>query len=88
MSNLEELGQAFRAAANALDAAQSAVHVARDQHDGALAILARVSDGSSNTLITDALSKISQADAFLDQAAAMYALARESVDTYIGERGI
>lgn len=88
MTNLEELGAGFRRARHAVDGAQSAVQVAIDRQGGALAILSRVSDGSNNTMVGDAMLALAEANVKLDEALQFYIKAGEAIDTYITERGI
>lgn len=88
MSDLGELGAAFRAAIEKINEAQSSAGVTRDRGDEALHMLASVSDGTANTLIQAAIERVAAADAALEETLGMYVSANEQIQTYLANKGI
>ena len=82
MSSLEGLGASLNAAIEELGKAQSSASVTRDRGDEALRLLAQVSDGSDNALLSAALANIAVADDALQEILGMYVMSVEQIEQY------
>lgn len=88
MAGLDELGTAMRAAAQRIEAAQSAVNIARDRTGDALRNVGSVSDGSSNDMLSDALAALATADDLAETMLGNLVNAAGSIEAYVAGRGI
>lgn len=88
MSNLDELGAAFRSAIDSIGKAQSSASTTRDRGDEALRQIASVSDGTASPLVQAAIERVAQADAALEEVLGMYVTANEQLEQYLAARGI
>lgn len=87
-ANLGDLGASLSACTQALEAAQSALNLARDRADSAQVMIAQTADGSNNDLLASVMALIAQTDVEIEGLLGNYVACIDSLSQYRQQKGL
>jgi hypothetical protein len=87
-ATLAALGLSYRAALEEIKNAQASANLTIDRAGAAVRIVGNAADGSTNTLVANALSGLADAALAVEQALAQLVQAATDVEQFISDKGI
>lgn len=87
-ATLSALGATYRAAISDIEGAQSSANVTIDRCNAAVTLIGTAADGSSNELVTNALTGVAGATLALEQAIVQLVQSKTDLEQYLTEREI